>query len=130
MADINFTNLRNIYPSATGQTAAVGGTGSNQAASTGLGGVARTDAPDPVSRAVAIGGQSSPVIAGLVLAALLIGFMFLAKRLGTDDDFRSIRPTIYNGLTISAAAIIFIPLWKYLFTRFPVPGASTWVLAA
>lgn len=131
--DTNFTSLRNLYPSAQGQTVAVGGTGTNRQTPAMAGGspaAPATDAPDPVARAVAIGGQANPIIAGLVLAGLLIGFMFLAKRLGTDDDFRSVRPTIYNGLTISGICIIFIPLWKYVFTRFPIPGASTWVLAA
>lgn len=129
MNDVNNFSLRSLYPSARGQTVAQGTTGSIPGGPAS-GAVAKTDAQDPVARAAAIGGQSNPVIAGLVLAGLLIAFMFLAKRLGTDDDFRSIRPTVYNGLTISAAAIIFIPLWKYVFTRFPIPGASTWVLAA
>lgn len=132
--ETNYVSLRSLYPSAMGQTVATTGTGVNAQTGQAINGPSpatpANDSPDPVSRAVAIGGQASPVVAGLVLAALLVGFMFLAKKLGTDDDFRSIRPTIYNGLTISAAAIIFIPLWKYLFTRFPIPGASTWVLAA
>ncbi len=128
--DVNSVNYRSIYPSATGQSVAVAGTGANSAMARNGAAVPNRDSVDPVARAAAIGGQSSPVVAGLVLAGLLIGFMLLAKRLGTDDDFKSIRPTVYNGLTISAAAIIFIPIWKYVFTRFPIPGASTWVLAA
>ena len=47
---------------------------------------------------------------GVVFLALLLGLMFLAKRVGTDDDFRSIKPSAYNVLTISLAAIVGIPV--------------------
>ena len=69
-------------------------------------------------------------IGGVVFLALLLGLMFLAKRVGTDDDFRSIKPSAYNVLTISLAAIVGIPVWKFLVTKFPIPGVSTWVLTA
>jgi hypothetical protein len=131
--DVNQTFLRNIYPSATGQTVAVGGTGAqtnmvnNATPGQRVPGV---DSPDPVQRAVTIGNQANPVVAGLVLLGLLVGLMFLAKRLGADDDFRSIRPTVYNVIVISMAAVIGLPFWKYLATKFPVPGVSGWILAS
>jgi hypothetical protein len=129
--DVNNTFLRNIYPSSRGQTVAVGGTGAqtNGMAPQGTR-VPTADSPDPVQRAVGIGNQANPIVAGLVLLGLLVGLMYFAKYLGESDDFRSIRPTVYNMLVISLAAVIGLPLWKYLATRFPLPGVSGWVLAS
>lgn len=128
MSDVNSYSGRSIYPTWSGATVATDVTG----AKTNMQGGSvpnRDSVTDPVSRAQMIGGQGSAVIAGIVLFGLLFGLMFLAKRLGTDDDFKSIKPTIYNVLTISLAAAVGLPLWKFAVTRFPVPGVSTWILA-
>lgn len=125
--DVNQINLRNAYPTAIGRTIGQNGTAMRMANEPTD--VASEDHSE-VAKAVSIGGQSSAVIGGVVFLALLLGLMFLAKRVGTDDDFRSIKPSAYNVLTISLAAIVGIPIWKFLVTKFPIPGVSTWVLTA
>lgn len=125
--DVNQINLRNAYPTAVGRTIGQNGTAMRMANEPTD--VASEDHSE-VAKAVSIGGQSSAVIGGVVFLALLLGLMFLAKRVGTDDDFRSIKPSAYNVLTISLAAIVGIPVWKFLVTKFPIPGVSTWVLTA
>lgn len=125
--DVNQINLRNAYPTAIGRTIGQNGTAMRMANEPTD--VASEDHSE-VAKAVSIGGQSSAVIGGVVFLALLLGLMFLAKRVGTDDDFRSIKPSAYNVLTISLAAIVGIPVWKFLVTKFPIPGVSTWVLTA
>ena len=125
--DVNQINLRNAYPTAVGRTIGQNGTAMRMANEPTD--VASEDRSE-VAKAVSIGGQSSAVIGGVVFLALLLGLMFLAKYVGTDDDFRSIKPSAYNVLTISLAAIVGIPIWKFLVTKFPIPGVSTWVLTA
>ena len=125
--DVNQINLRNAYPTAIGRTIGQNGTAMRMANEPTD--VASEDRSE-VAKAVSIGGQSSAVIGGVVFLALLLGLMFLAKYVGTDDDFRSIKPSAYNVLTISLAAIVGIPVWKFLVTKFPIPGVSTWVLTA
>lgn len=125
--DVNQINLRNAYPTAVGRT--IGQNGTAMRTANEPTDVASEDHSE-VAKAVSIGGQSSAVIGGVVFLALLLGLMFLAKRVGTDDDFRSIKPSAYNVLTISLAAIVGIPIWKFLVTKFPIPGVSTWVLTA
>lgn len=126
--DVNTFNLRNVYPTAMGMTTGQNGSSMDQQVSDVA--PSNGNAPTPVDQAAMIGGQGSAVIAGVIFLALLVGLMFLAKRLGTDENFSSIKPSAYNVLTISLAALVGLPIWKYIFTRFPIPGISTWALAA
>lgn len=123
----NGVGYRDIYPTAPGSTVAQNATGG---ASGAPGGGVMPVNNDAASKAAAIGGQANPVIAGIVFFALVFGLMFLAKKLGTDDDFRSLKPSVYNVVTIALAATAGMPVLKFIFTKFPVPGLSTWVLAA
>lgn len=129
--DVNSINLRNMYPTALGTTTSQSGSTTSQQRQSDMipNGQAQAVAT-PVDQAVMIGGQGSAVIAGIVFLALLVGLMFFAKWLGNSSDFAGIRPSAYNVLVISLAAVVGLPIWKYLFTRFPVPGLSTWVLAS
>lgn len=133
--DVNTINLRNLYPTGIGQSTSQSGTSSNQmpsAAGVSVAGAtpANGGAVSPVDHAASIGNQGSAIMAGLVFLGLLIGLMFVAKRLGNEGDFSNIKLSAFNVLVISLAALIGLPVWKYLFTRFPVPGLSTWALAA
>lgn len=132
--DVNTINLRNAYPTAVGHTVGVAGSANNQtAASQGAAPssemMSNADHPE-VARSLSIGGQANPVLGGLVFLALIVGLSLLAKRVGTADDFRNIRVSPYNVLIVSMAAIIGMPVWKYIFTKFPIPGVSTWVASA
>jgi hypothetical protein len=133
--DVNTVNLRNLYPTAIGQTVSQSGTSANQSpspagVSAGNASPQTTGGATPVDHAASIGGQSSAIVGGLVFLALLVGLMFFAKRVGSDTDFSNIKLSAFNVLVISLAALIGLPVWKYLFTRFPVPALSTWALAA
>lgn len=128
MPDVNSFTLKSMFPSARGASIAQNATGvSNRTSQQGRSTVPSKESPSEVDHALSVGGQASPLIGMAVLAVLVVGFMFFAKYAGTDDDFKSIRPTIYNGLTISGIAVVFIPVWKFFFTKVPVPGVSTWV---
>lgn len=129
--DVNTSNLRNIYPTAMGRTVGQSAGASNQTQRPIANGVTNVDASDvTTNRALEIGGQANPVIGGVVFLALIVGLWFLAKYVGTVDEFKNLRVSPYNVLIISMAAIVGMPVWKWVFTRFPVPGVSTWVAAA
>jgi hypothetical protein len=126
--DVNTINMRNAYPTGLGNTTGIAGSANNQ---TGVpysrmsqvpntGGA--VDSPE-VSHSLSVGGQANPVIGGIVFLALIVGLAFL-------EEFRNIRVSPYNVLIVSMAAIIGMPIWKYVFTKFPVPGVSTWVASA
>lgn len=126
IANNNGGTVRDVYPTAVGQTTAQNATGATSVTPGG----SMPMANDPVSRAATIGGTGNPVIAGIVFFLLVFGLMMLAKRLGTDEDFKSLKPSVYNVVTIAFAATAGMPVLKFLATKFPVPGVSTWVLAA
>lgn len=123
----NGVTVRDVYPTAVGSTTGQNATGATAAAP---GGAVMPVANDAVSRAAMIGGTGNPVVAGIIFFVLVFGLMFLAKRLGTDEDFKSLKPSVYNVVTIAMAATAGMPVLKLLATKFPVPGISTWVLAA
>jgi len=75
------------------------------------------------------GAASKPLYGVAVLAALLVGLSLLAQRVGTQEDFREVRLSVYNVIVIGLAAIVGILFWKVLFTRFPVPHITPAVLA-
>jgi len=78
-----------------------------------------------------IGGQKSVLWAGLMFVALLIALMFAAQHLSDEkEDFRNIKASAYNALVIGLAAITTIPIYKYFFSKIPIPGVKAWVMAA
>lgn len=126
IANNNGGTVRDVYPTAVGATTGQSATGATSVTPGG----AMPASNDPVTKAAVIGGTGNPVVAGIIFFVLVFGLMFLAKRLGTDDDFKSLKPSVYNVVTIAFAATAGMPVLKFLATKFPVPGVSTWVLAA
>lgn len=127
--DVNTVNLRNVYSSALGHTIGQAGTAANQTAIPTMSAAPTTD--DAAQHAaLSIGGQANPVIGAVVFIVLIVVLAFAAKKFGTADEFKNIRVSPYNVLLVSMAAIIGMPVWKWAFTRFPVPGVSTWVASA
>lgn len=126
--DVNTVNQRNLYPAAMGVTIGQSAGANNQTAIPSVAG-ATPSASDSseVAKSVSIGGQASPVIGALVFIALIVALSFLSKRIGEETSFSNIRVSPFNILIVSLAAIIGIPVWKYAFTKLPVPGVSTWV---
>jgi hypothetical protein len=127
--DVNSVNLRNAYPTALGHTIGQAGSANNQSAIPTVNNNP-TNADVATHAALTVGGQANPVIGGIVFLALIVGLSLVAKRVGSVDEFKNIRVSPYNVLIVSMAAIIGMPVWKYLFTRFPIPGVSTWVASA
>lgn len=85
--------------------------------------------PATPASGMSIGGQPNLLIAGVVFVALLVLLVFTARRIGDEKEFTNIKGSAYNVLVIGLAAVISIPIFKYLFTRFNVPGLSAWVSA-
>lgn len=125
IANNNGTTLRDVYPTAVGQTIAQAATGG---ATPGGRAMMVPGGPNAdAQKAAMIGGQGNIVIGGLVFFGLVFGLMILATKIGGSDDFKSLKPSVYNVLTIGLAATAGIPVFKYIFAKFPVPGVSAWV---
>ena len=96
--------------------------------------IVETGGPDvaaPKAGSGQLGGQPNILIAGVVFAALLFVLMFAAERVGSEgSDFKNVKVSFYNVLVIALAAIVGIPIFKFLFTKFQVPGLSQWVMAS
>jgi hypothetical protein len=91
------------------------------------------DTPATVDEMAAgsIGGQKSVLWAGLMFVGLLVVLMFAAQHLSDEkEDFRNIKASAYNALVIGLAAVVTIPVIKYLAAKVPIPGVKTWVMAA
>lgn len=127
--DINIVPARSVYPTMRGGTTA--GAGGAMTTSTS------TVVPDPTT-----GGATPTVSAGspvqmsgntvywwLGALALLGLLVFVARKVGGPDEFRNIRPSVYNVLTITLTAIIGIVGLKVLAAKFRIPGASDIILA-
>lgn len=84
---------------------------------------------DDLARAFVVSAASNPVYGAVVLGLLLVALGFIARRVGTLEEFREIRLSVYNVIVISLAAMIGILFWKVLFTKFPVPHITPAVLA-
>lgn len=127
--DINFVPARAVYPTMRGGTTA------------GAGGAMTTQTSTIVPDALT-GGASATVSSGSPIAMsghtvywwvgallLLAGMVFAARKVGGPDEFRNIRPSVYNVLTITLTAIIGIVGLKVLAAKYRIPGASDIILA-
>lgn len=127
--DINFVSARSVYPTMRGGTVASAGGAMNP--NTNI------MTPDPVTGqaapttgapSVSMSGQTVWYWLGLVL--LLGAMVLVARKAGGDEDFRNLRPTAYNFLTITLTAIIGIVGLKVVAAKYRVPGISDIILAA
>ncbi len=84
---------------------------------------AAVSTPDPVA---IVGGQKSWLFAGIMFVVLLLILMFAAKRMGEDKEFGSIKASAYNVVVIALAAIIGIPVIKFLVEKLPFEPLKTW----
>ena len=77
-----------------------------------------------------IGGSSSVMVAGLTFVGLLIVLMFVGHQLDGEEQFKNIKVSFYNVILISLAAVVGLPLLKYLFAKVPIASLKNWVMAA
>jgi hypothetical protein len=131
LPDVNFQTARGVYPTAPGGTVS-----SAAAAMTyNTGAIVPTGDPGhPIAQTVGVDAASSS--SGAKSLGYWIGFLlflvvlvWVSRKAGGAEDFRNIRPTLYNFLTITLTAIVGIVGLKVIFTRFRIPGASDIILA-
>lgn len=122
--------LSNVYPLMYGRTLgqSVTMTGAAGDLSESEGGGSASAAPTLRPSAM-LGGQKSFLAAGATLVALLFLLMWSAKRAGKEGDFSNIRASAYNVLVIGLAVTVVIPVFKFLTTKWQIPGISPWVHA-
>lgn len=118
----NATTLRDVYPSAMGFT-----TGNAVTATTGS---VSSDVEKASDKSVSFSAPSNPLVGGIVFVALVVVLMFSARYLGTDDEFKQLKPSVYNVITIALAAAAGLPLIKYLAVKTGIPSVRDWILAA
>lgn len=127
--DINFTPARNVYPTSSGGTTSQAAAAMSPATST-------TVQTNDGSTAGTVGTPTAVQFSGqtiwwwLGLVGFLAAMVWIARKAGGEEDFKNIRPTVYNFLTITLTSIVGIVMLKVLAARFRVPGASDVILAA
>lgn len=77
-----------------------------------------------------IGGSSSVLVAGLTFVGLLVVLMFVGHQIDGKDNFKNIKVSFYNVILISLAAVVGLPLMKFLFSKVPISSLRNWVMAA
>lgn len=128
--DINYTSARGVYPTASG--------GSVASASAAMNANTNVVVSDPSSGASGVATMAGAPVSGsghtlwywVGLLALLLTMVFVARKARGPEDFRNIRPTFYNFLTITLTSIVGIVGLKVIATRYRIPGASDLILAA
>lgn len=128
--DINFMSQRSLYPTSPGGTTA-SAAGAMTANTNSVVVDQLTGQPTVTTttgNGVSFSGRSIYWWLGFVL--LLVAMVFIARKAGGEEDFRNIRPTAYNFLTITLTAILGIVGMKVIAAKFRIPGASDVILAA
>lgn len=130
--DINFTPARNLYPTSPGGTTASAGGGVSAQSNTvivdpGTGTASPTVAASPTPT---INTRGQSVYWWLGIVVFLAAMVMVARKAGGEEDFRNIRPTAYNFLTITLTSIVGIVALKVVASKYRVPGASDVILAA
>jgi hypothetical protein len=131
--------MRNMYPAMSGgtlgQQASASSPYSQPAAPRGSKAPEANGGGPPVdditARALQVSLAGKPLPFWLLFIGLIIALGFAAKKLpGVDaGNFKSIDVSFYNILVIAFAAMIGITFFKIVFTKWPVPGLSAFVLA-
>jgi hypothetical protein len=126
---VDYLPIRNVYPTLGGRT--LGDIATGETLGPPPEAVAAAGAAEAqVQQALAIGQRMSPVVGFLVFLLVAVLAAMLAQRVATDAERTGlVRASAVNALTVSAFAIAGIPVWKWIFTKVPVPGVSTWVLS-
>lgn len=122
---------RNFYPATGGVTDAQAGSAANPATTADPTDMIPQDNEVlvPLQRALQVGLLGEPVRWWLALAFLLFGGMWVVNRFG-GGTFANIKFTLYNVIAVTLIAIVGPSIAKVVFTRFPVPGITTIVLAS
>lgn len=127
-SDINYTPLRAVYPTAAG-------------ANLGEVAGAMTDATTMTTNDANGNRVTGSTVATTVSGARTLGWwiglfvllgvmVWVARKAGGTEDFRNIKPTLYNFLAITMTAIVGIVGFKVIFSKWRIAGFSDVILAA
>lgn len=120
--------LGNLYPRAQGVTTAQAGSAMTPSST---GDMSRPSGDlTLVEHALQIGLLGEPVKFWILLAVIAYGGMWVATRFKGNAVFGNIRFSLYNIIAVVVLSIVGSSIAKVIFTRFPVPGISTIVLAS
>jgi hypothetical protein len=126
--DINFVPARAVYPTMQGGTSASAG-GAMSAQTTTLAPDANGQSSPVVSPANTLSMSGKTVWWWLGIVVMLGVMVAVSRKVGGPEEFRNIRPTAYNFLTITLTAIVGIVGAKVLAAKYRIPGASDVILA-
>lgn len=126
--DVNTVPARSVYPTMTGGTTAGAGAAMNATTNVATADPLTGNAQQTVGTVPS--GSKHSIAWWVGFLGLLIAMVWIARKAGGEEDFRNIRPTAYNFLTIVLTSIVGIVGLKVIFTKFKVPGASDIILAA
>jgi hypothetical protein len=83
-----------------------------------------------VEKAAQVGASGNVAFSWVGMAILFGVLMFAGQKLGgAEGNFGSIKMSAYNVIVITLCVIVGIPLTKAFFTKFPVPGVTSVVMA-
>ncbi|HEV7738624.1 MAG TPA: hypothetical protein VGO47_14785 [Chlamydiales bacterium] len=128
MPNNNPIALANLYPRAQGVTTSQAGSAMTPSST---GDMSRPSGDVTlVENALQIGLLGEPVKFWILLAVIAFGGMWIANHFKGNAVFGNIRFSLYNIIAIVVLSIVGGSIAKVIFTRFPIPGISTIVLAS
>lgn len=132
----NDVPARTIYPTAGGGSLGSRSTSASPYSIGDAGSQSATIGPDgAVSSAENADSLTSGGLLGQPLAwwALLLGLLYAVRfagtRLGSGEEFKNLKVSVFNIVTVSLMAVVGIGFLKVLLNRFKVPGLTPFVNA-
>jgi|ERR1035437_604288 hypothetical protein len=127
---INIIPGGNVYPWMSGGSSASLGSRASAISNAPGSPVNEDKAEAPGATSDTLGGSSSMLVAGATFVGLLFVLMFVGHQLDGKEEFKNIRVSFYNVILISLAAVVGLPLLKFLFSKVPIVALKNWVMAA
>lgn len=133
----NDVPARTVYPTAGGGSLGSRSTAlspyaiteGGQSATMTADGVVSTDENSAAMDAASGGLLGQPLSWWVLLIVLLYGVRFIGSKIGSGEEFKNLRVSVFNIVTVSLMAIVGIGFMKVLFNRFKVPGLTSFVNA-
>jgi hypothetical protein len=128
--DINFVSQRGVYPTASGGSVASASGALNQNTAVQVSDAASGNSGVAVMSGAPVTTSGHSVVWWIGFVVFLLVMVFVARKAGGEEDFRNIRPTFYNFMTITLTAVVGIVGLKVIAAKYRIPGASDLILAA
>ncbi len=126
-SSVNSILMGNVYPR-RGETLGIRGTTPNTKTSNpALRDKTTSQMPSQLDNAFAVGMSGHPLPWWIAILVLLVALSWGATKFDVGSNaptYGNIRFSTYNIITIGLASVIFITLFKAIFTRWPIPGLS------